>query len=170
MSSHVYDWFVSLFSQTGVISKISSIIIVNIIIIISIIYWTMMVGYSITGRILEYYRGEPVCKEIAAIRQWAVNPVNETVITGHKEQDIVPQRPLRVRNIKPTLLCFWDTIKWAFYIKKQTNTPYIFSEGELSSSYWHVLCASFQIRKIAGCACAGNAGNVFPATDFKGNR
>ena len=29
--------------------------------------------------------------------------------------------------------------------------------------------ASYQIRKIAGCACAGNAGNVFPATDFKGN-
>ena len=27
--------------------------------------------------------------------------------------------------------------------------------------------ASYQIRKIAGCACAGN---VFPATDFKGNR
>ena len=24
--------------------------------------------------------------------------------------------------------------------------------------------------KIAGCPCAGNAGNVFPATDFKGNR
>ena len=23
--------------------------------------------------------------------------------------------------------------------------------------------------KIVGCACAGNAGNVFPATDFKGN-
>ena len=30
--------------------------------------------------------------------------------------------------------------------------------------------ASYQIRKIAGCACAGNAGNVFPATDFKGKR
>ena len=27
-----------------------------------------------------------------------------------------------------------------------------------------VLWASCQIRKIAGCACAGNAGNVFPAT------
>ena len=26
----------------------------------------------------------------------------------------------------------------------------------------HVVWASFQIRKIAGCACAGNAGNVFP--------
>ena len=30
--------------------------------------------------------------------------------------------------------------------------------------------ASYQIRKILGCACAGNAGNIFPATDFKGNR
>ena len=28
---------------------------------------------------------------------------------------------------------------------------------------------SHQIHKIAGCACAGNAGSVFPATDFKGN-
>ena len=27
--------------------------------------------------------------------------------------------------------------------------------------------ASYQIRKIAGCACTGNAGNVFPTTDFK---
>ena len=42
------------------------IIIVNIIIIIIIIYWTMMVGYSSTDRIFEYYPGEPVCKEIAA--------------------------------------------------------------------------------------------------------
>ena len=29
--------------------------------------------------------------------------------------------------------------------------------------------ASYQIRKFAGCACARNAGNVFPATKFKGN-
>ena len=29
--------------------------------------------------------------------------------------------------------------------------------------------ASYQIREIAGCACAGNSGNVFSATDFKGN-
>ena len=30
--------------------------------------------------------------------------------------------------------------------------------------------ASYQIRRIAGCACAVNAGNDFPVTDFKGNR
>ena len=29
---------------------------------------------------------------------------------------------------------------------------------------------SYQTRKIAGCARAANAGNVFPATDFKSNR
>ena len=29
--------------------------------------------------------------------------------------------------------------------------------------------ASYQIRKIAGCACTGNAWNVFSATDFQGN-
>ena len=28
---------------------------------------------------------------------------------------------------------------------------------------------SYQIRKLAGCTCARNAGNVFPDTDFKGN-
>ena len=29
--------------------------------------------------------------------------------------------------------------------------------------------AFYQILKTAGCACAGNTGNVFPGTDFKGN-
>ena len=33
----------------------------------------------------------------------------------------------------------------------------------LSPVYQHPW-ASYQIRKIAGCVCAGNAGNVFPAT------
>ena len=31
-----------------------------------------------------------------------------------------------------------------------------------------VLCASYQIRKIAGCACLGDAGNVFPSCRFQG--
>ena len=35
---------------------------------------------------------------------------------------------------------------------------------------YHLTWASYQIRKIVGCACARNAGNIFPATDFKGNR
>ena len=27
--------------------------------------------------------------------------------------------------------------------------------------------ASYQLRKIAGCACVGNAGNIYPATASK---
>ena len=38
-----------------------------------------------------------------------------------------------------------------------------------SGLLWNTLECSYQIRKTAGCACAENAGNVFPATDFKGN-
>ena len=36
----------------------------------------------------------------------------------------------------------------------------------LYSAQW----ASYQIRQIAVCACVGNTGNVFPATDYIGNR
>ena len=42
-------------------------------------------------------------------------------------------------------------------------------------NYWCIMYvysawASYQIRKIVGCTCAGSAGNVFPTADFKGNR
>ena len=39
----------------------------------------------------------------------------------------------------------------------------------LLSPYLSGEWASYQIRKIAGCACAGNAGNVFPCRRFQGN-
>ena len=37
------------------------------------------------------------------------------------------------------------------------------SRGAAPPKQW----ASYQIRKIAGCACAGNAGNVFPRCQFQ---
>ena len=40
--------------------------------------------------------------------------------------------------------------------------------GNRMTSSW-LPWTSYQIRKLAGCVCAGNAGNVFPATDFKWN-
>ena len=43
--------------------------------------------------------------------------------------------------------------------------------GLVTTTLDHLLpWASYQIRKIAGCTCAWNAGNVFSATDFKDNR
>ena len=35
------------------------------------------------------------------------------------------------------------------------------------TAYHNASWASYQIRKIAGCACAGNAGNVFPRRRFQ---
>ena len=51
------------------------------------------------------------------------------------------------------LLCFWVHVVFLYI-------------GEACAT---LLCqwASYQIRKIAVCACAGNAGNIFPATDFE---
>ena len=54
------------------------------------------------------------------------------------------------------------------------------SYNSIALSHWHLMeCTvtaewlsawtSYQIRKIVGCACAGNAGNLFPATDFNWN-
>ena len=41
--------------------------------------------------------------------------------------------------------------------------------GHTEQKYRATAWASYQIRKIAGCTCAGDAGNIFPAADFKGN-
>ena len=39
---------------------------------------------------------------------------------------------------------------------------FMFPQNNLAGQGLKLLWASYQIRKIAGCACAGNAGNVFP--------
>ena len=50
---------------------------------------------------------------------------------------------------------------WSFVIKylHQTRPP---NSRQLNDQW-----ASYQIRKIAGCACARNAGNVFPCRQFQ---
>ena len=60
----------------------------------------------------------------------------------------------------------WKWVQWIFYVQNIPHHHHRHRHRHHPSSSW----ASYQIRKIAGCACAGNAGNVFPATDFKGNR
>ena len=52
-------------------------------------------------------------------------------------------------NTINTILKSWNTWSWWSL--------------ELGTHPW----ASYQINKIAGCACAGNAGNVFPRRRFK---
>ena len=59
--------------------------------------------------------------------------------------------------------CNIISIPWAL---KWSNPPINLMPPEQVTLSW----ASCQIRRMARCACAGNAGNVFPATDFKRNR
>ena len=50
------------------------------------------------------------------------------------------------------------------------DTDAVIKFQQIIQIIWHVIFgqwASYQIRKIAGCACAGNTGNVFPRRRFQ---
>ena len=73
--------------------------------------------------------------------------------------------------------CSWNPSSWKAFTQLSCTINTIASDdlpGDVMSydimGHGIDLLASYQIRKIAGCTCAGNAGNVFRATDFKGNR
>ena len=61
---------------------------------------------------------------------------------------------------------FCIRLQWKSYITQ------LFSPGVLTKLSRNSAICLFpdRIRKVLGCACAGNSGNVFPATDFQGNR
>ena len=68
--------------------------------------------------------------------------------------------------------CFVSWLKWlilltvhAFYYEWMLDVHFVLMMcvSNTSTAAW----ASYQICKIAGCACAGNAGNVFPRRRFQ---
>ena len=67
---------------------------------------------------------------------------------------------------------------WEVEIKIAVHVGFYITFGTQYTLIWQVkwwwtwvltivVWASYQIRKIAGCACAGNAGNVFPRRRFQ---
>ena len=76
------------------------------------------------------------------------------IINKNKPQDIYFHIPTRIKKkqqqLTPSDKGLQPCDRMKFCAKK-------------SKSLW----ASYQIRKIAGCACAGNAGNVFPRRRFQ---
>ena len=50
-----------------------------------------------------------------------------------------------------------------------TSILTLISAAKCTLSFFFKPWASYQISKIVCCVCAGNAGNVFPATDVTGN-
>ena len=68
---------------------------------------------------------------------------------------------------------FWKTVDITTgHVRPESNAPHARSSKCTFGSANHTTNngLSYKIHKIADCACAENAGNVFPATDFKGNR
>ena len=65
-------------------------------------------------------------------------------------QPVTKRSPNQNGDISNSLYCMAGWLEW----------------GSPAPAVW----VYYQIRKVAGCASAGKAGNVFPATDFKGNR
>ena len=66
-------------------------------------------------------------------------------------------------------------VKWVFrYLLSMLKLQYWLLLIYIDISFTCLGCitvwASYQICKIVGCACAGNAGNISPATNFKRNR
>ena len=59
---------------------------------------------------------------------------------------------------------------WHEYAFRITGPLWGDSIGHMQLSLAKSQWASYQIHITTGCACAGNTGNVFPATALKGNR
>ena len=59
---------------------------------------------------------------------------------------------------------FWQTVSDLMALKIAAQVSRNFVALRVLSGVCIYRWASYQIRKIAGCACAGNAGTVFPAT------
>ena len=67
-------------------------------------------------------------------------------------------------------IAFKHLVRWL----KQMNSVFYANSTDIADRYrncqfMYVQWTSYQIREIVGCACAGNTGNVFLATDIKGN-
>ena len=71
----------------------------------------------------------------------------------------------RIGKWAPVEVKYWKTDNWYSRSTKDIR-PYFFNHllSNETTFLFDWLWASCQMRKITGCACAGNAGNVFPAT------
>ena len=63
--------------------------------------------------------------------------------------------------------CFWSNTRGTGPLASTTLILFWKKDGTLRSLATRKQWASYPISKLADCACAGNAGNFFPATDVK---
>ena len=98
------------------------------------------------------------------------NAENSMTSSCHSEVCLIVWFITRLLNtFKPHMKTILMVGNLTMNLNNKTNsiidTHEITNTGQSTASPW----ASYQMRKIAGCACAGNARNVLPTTDFKAN-
>ena len=120
-------------------------------------------------------------------RPRAENIINDNlawiIVTAYHMEQTIPRRPTTVlQNNAASIIskrCEFDHIslllKELHWLPVELRIIYenlLLTKNTLKGHAPQYLTAwaSYQIRKIKGCACAGNAGRVSPADDFKGNR
>ena len=105
--------------------------------------------------------------------KWAVTDVS----MSYCQSGVIAMVTCSVYGLAHTSVCSWAA--WTPY-ERPSSTRRSISAIDPTGSLWSRWSPKTEvshygmgllpyIRKIAGCACAGIAGNVFPATDFKGN-
>ena len=91
-----------------------------------------------------------------------------SLLTENNKQSTLPgNKPIVIVIVNQCPFKFTSSCSFSFSVQLTSSDHHKWGQAiHTCPAAW----TSYQIRKIAGCACAGNAGNVFPATDFKGNR
>ena len=133
----------------------------------------------------NYYRTRNLFM-VGSLRQRNSWNTAVTVTTKRKKQIYLNNRSWRdnlTQFPRGSLTCGITYNNWPYWhesiFRKYRNlfTILDIEMGQYHNCWWQAQCSrvsspwtSYQIRKIAGCACAGNSVNVFPAAEFKRNR
>ena len=82
-------------------------------------------------------------------------------VIGVTRDVIIGNDHMTIHRSIVSLVCLHGSTlsSWQISLKLYIGLPYVKNPNDHGN---HCSCVSCQIRKIAGCACAGNAGNVFP--------
>ena len=115
-----------------------------------------------------------VCNRYHAIRKQNVDSTVDTLLYGSYHAICIVRQPAGTIRMKSIL---WVSLYSNLTMLHVLNSLFLWSKKHFDvrmkiKTLYHKTSAlaSYQICTIAGCACAGNAGKVFLASELNGNR
>ena len=128
-------------------------------------YWFVKQCDTTMGYVCQTYKGMSSIF-FAPFQQHFANPLTSMITIS---ASMIHNVPNIIKMLKSVAKCVSNVSIWRFHpiarhVVKHVLLPYLFflvALVKLHEPLFLLQWASYQIRKIAGCACAGN---VFPAT------